>query len=415
MSAIADRVAISAALPVPQRTGVRIPVWGWVIGSRLLVLFAGTWGALFAPEVHGWQRFDPERISSSMGSLGNLLGAASVRWDAISYLTIAQHGYTSARSTAYFPFYPLLIRAFTPPGASPIIAGVLISLVAFAIALELLHRLTRWQLGRRTADATVLLLAFAPFSFVFSAVYTASLLFACAVGTFYLARQGRFVLASIVAACAALSHIEGILLVAPLGLMYWKSRGCPRKLRGLWSASLPVLSLPVLALGGFLAYLHAQGWGWFAPITNQSLANAGRTLVGPPVVLFQSLNDTVLELDRKLHGATLAYGGIFTPGAQNLFYLLVLAIAVLALISAWRRLPTEYALFGALAIIVLTSSAVAMEPLKGIDRYVLPIFPLWVGAAAWVEDRKLTLAVSAASSVLLVLFTIDFTRWISVF
>jgi hypothetical protein len=414
MSAIADRVALSATLPIPRRERLRIPVWCWVAGSRLLVLFAGVWGALFAPQTTGWRSFDPQGISTGMGAVGNVLGAAAVRWDAVGYLNLAQHGYTSRTSTVYFPLYPILIHALTPAGGSPVIAGVLISLVAFGIGLMLVHRMTSWQLGKRTADVTVLLVAFGPFSFVFSSVYSASLMFVCAAGAFYLARQQRFVLASIVAACAALTHVEGILLVAPLAFMYWKSRGCPRDLRQLWSPSLPALALPVLTLGGFFVYLYAQGWGWFAPITNQNASYAGRTLVGPLLVVLESLRDTAIELNQSLHGTTLP-GGLFPLAVQNIFYLAVLAAAVLALVSVGRRLPAEYALFGLLTILVCTSSAVAGEPLKGFDRYILPVFPLWIGAAAWVEKRGLTTVVVVTSAALMVFFTIDFTRWISVF
>ncbi|MGH2872905.1 MAG: mannosyltransferase family protein [Solirubrobacteraceae bacterium] len=350
-----------------------------------------------------------------MGKVGNVLGAASVRWDAIGYLTVAQHGYTSANSTVLFPLYPMLIRALTPEGASPIIAGVLISVGAFAIGLDLLHRLTRWQLGKRIADVTVLLIAFGPVSFVFSAAYSTSLLFACAVGMFYLARQQRFALASVVAACATLTHVQGIVLVVPLVYMYWKDRGCQRDLRGLWSPTLPALALPPLALGGFFTYMQLQGWGWLAPITNQNYAYAGRTLVGPPLVLLQTLRDTLIELNQTFHGTALPSGGVLSPGTQNVIYLAMLALAVLALITVWRRLPREYALYGALAILVCTSSAVAVEPLKGFDRYMLPVFPIWIGAACWVENRGLTSVVLTGSSVLLVFYTIDFTRWISVF
>ena len=222
-------------------------------------------------------------------------------------------------------------------------------------------------------------------------------------------------LASLVAACAALTHVEGVLLVAPVAVMYWKSRGCPRDARALWSPSLPALAFPVAALGGFFTYLHIQGWSWLAPITNQNSVNAGRTLVGPPLVLFQSVKDSVVEFSQSLHGNTFGAGAMLAPAVQNLFYLAVFAIAVLGLISVWRRLPTEYALFGALAILVFASSAVAMEPLKGFDRYMLPIFPLWIGIASWVEKRGLTSVVVAASSFILVFYTIDFTRWLSVF
>jgi len=359
--------------------------------------------------------FDPTGISSGLGSVGNVLAAPALRWDAIGYITIAQHGYTTAGSTRWFPLYPLLIHVFTPAVGSPVIAGVLISLTAFGIGLTLVHRIASETLGWRAADATVLLLAFAPLSFVFSAVYTESLLLACAAGTFYLAGRGRFRLACVVAACAALTHIQGILLVAPLAWMYWDSRDRTCSLRRLWSPDLLALALPPLALGGFFLYMHTQGWGWLAPITNQNVVNAGRMLVGPPIVLFDSVKDVVLGLRRTFHGGPVSAGNALPSPYQNLTYLVWFAITILGFVSAWRRLPKEYALFAGLAILICTSSAVAMDPLQGFGRYMMPIFPLCIGLAVWLEKHRLTGAVVTISTVLLVLFTIDFTRWVSVF
>jgi Dolichyl-phosphate-mannose-protein mannosyltransferase len=397
-----------------QLVGVRIPIWFAVVGSRLIVLAAGAGGALFTHRVSGWQIYDPTGISSGLGSVGNVLGASAVRWDATGYITLAAHGYTTTASTVLFPLYPLLLRAGSVVVGSPVIAGVLISLVAFTVGLALVHRIASEELGSRTADATVLLLAFSPFSFVFSAVYTESLLLALSAGALYLARRDRFVLACVAAAAATLTHVQGILLVVPLAVMYWKSCGRPRSLRRLLPGAL-VLTLQPLALAGFFIYTHTQGWGWFAPITNQNPQEAGRTFVGPPIMLFDSVKDVVIGLNQTIHGVAPHYGSAFAPGIQNIIYLGALTIAVLALRSAWRRLPIEYALFALLAILVCTSSAVSMEPLKGFDRYMLPIFPLWIAAAAWLEERNLTAAVVTVSTVMLIFYTTEFSRWVSVF
>ena len=63
------------------------------------------------------------------------------------------------------------------------------------------------------------------------AVYTESLFLALSVGAFYLARRQRFAWACVTAAAAALTHVEGVLLVAPLAYMYWRDRGRPLVLR----------------------------------------------------------------------------------------------------------------------------------------------------------------------------------------
>jgi Dolichyl-phosphate-mannose-protein mannosyltransferase len=396
-------------------TATRVPMWIALVYSRVIVLTAGAVGVLATHRIAGWEKYDPHRLSSSLGSVGNVLAGSAFRWDALGYTTIAQHGYTTARGTILFPLYPLLIRALTVVVGSAVIAGMLISLSAFAVGLALVHRIASEELGRRVADATVLLLAFSPFAFVFSAVYTESLLLALLSGAFYAARRDQFVLACVLAAAAALTHIQGVMMVAPLAYIYWNSRGRTRRLRGLWSPSALALALPVLALGGFFFYTHSRGWGWLAPITHQDVVDTGRSLVGTPITIIQSVNDMVVGFNQTFHGVPLVVRGGLTPGPQNLFYLAVLTIAILALISAWQRLPKEYALFAVLVILLCTSSAVATEPLKGLDRYMLPIFPLWIGAAAWLQKRGLMPVVLTISTLMLVFYTVEFTRWVSVF
>jgi hypothetical protein len=412
MTTLASRPLEPAA--IVSRARPRVPLWVAVICSRLIVLAAGIYGALASPRVHGWTAFDPHRLSTSLGSVGNVLAASVLRWDGIRYVTIAEHGYTQSAQTVSFPLYSLLIRAVGTIVPSPVVAGVLISLVCFAIALVLVHRIASDELGSRVADITVLMLAFAPLSFFFSAVYTESLMLALTAGTFYFARQQRFAYASIAAAGAALTHVEGILLVAPLALMYWRSRGRTTDLRQLWSRSAASLALPPLAVAGFFTYLHAQGYGWLAPITNANQANYGRTMVGPAVVVYRTIKYAGIGLDQVLHGVkpiNPSIGSPFSPGFQNVVYLVVLSIAVLSLISAWRRLPREYSVFAVLVLIVCTASAVQEMPLEAFDRYVLPIFPLWIGAAAWVERQRVTRPLLLFSIVALVFYTVMFARW----
>ncbi len=407
--------AVPASRSATARSAIRVPLWGAVLLSRVVVLAAGAYGALFTQRVPGWTVYDPDRVSSSLGAVGNVLSASAVPWDGVGYLTLAQHGYTTVSSTRLFPLYPLLVRALTIVVASPVIAGELISLAAFVVGLTLVHRIARERLGRGAADATVLLIAFSPLSFVLSAVYTESLLLALLAGSFYLADRGRFGWACVVAAAATLTHIQGILMVAPLAIIYWNNCGRTFEPRKLWSRDLFALTLPPAALAGFLTYMHSQGWGWLAPITNQNVTNAGRTMAGPIGTIAQTIGDVVTGVGQMLHGAPQigTYG--FAPGVQNGIYLLVFMIAVLSLVNVWRLLPRHYFVFALLAILVCTSSSVAGQPLKGFDRYVLPIFPLWIGAGAWLQRRKLLPSALAISTVLLILYTVQFSRWISVF
>ena len=163
-----------------------------LLASRLIVLAAGLAGALVVPRRLAWWVFDPARLTDRLGQVGDVLAAPAVRWDSIHYLAIAQHGYTSESATVFYPLYPLLVRAFGFLIGSDAASGVMISLAALTVALVLLHRLTMLEVGRRAADVTVLLVAFAPLSLFFSAVYTESLFLALSVASIYAARRGRW-------------------------------------------------------------------------------------------------------------------------------------------------------------------------------------------------------------------------------
>ncbi|MFZ0043536.1 MAG: hypothetical protein WAK93_19665, partial [Solirubrobacteraceae bacterium] len=152
---------------LPRAAG-SMPIKAFV-ASRLLVLVTGAIGVLTVPAVRGWWIYRLGMPSPS--GLGRLLEGSTVRYDSFWYLRIAAHGYGSIghqSSRAFLPLYPWLIRVFGFLTGSEVTAGITISMVSFAVALVLLHKLTESELGRAAADTTVLLLAFAPLSFFFS-------------------------------------------------------------------------------------------------------------------------------------------------------------------------------------------------------------------------------------------------------
>ena len=99
---------------------------------------------------------------SGFGWLGDLLAAPAARWDRAWYLVIAHYGYRpdlglTARAPRSSRCIPLALRAVSWLGPPPILAGVLLSLVAFALALYGIHRLATLELARyarRTLAAT---------------------------------------------------------------------------------------------------------------------------------------------------------------------------------------------------------------------------------------------------------------------
>jgi hypothetical protein len=384
-----------------------------VVASRLLVLA----GAVVGTTVHrvaGWQLADPQHLTLKLGSLGNVLAAAGVRWDSVHYLAIAAHGYNTPSNTVFFPLYPALIKAFSWLTGSYVLAGALISAVAFATALLLLYRLTRAELGDRAANATVLLLAFSPLSLFFTALYTESLFLALVLGVFLLARQRRFGWAGVAAAAATMTHVEGVLLIAPLAMFYWQERRPvlkrPSSLRQALGPAGDIASLlsPVIALCGFLIYLHSRGFGWLAPSTDERYYS--HHFSGPITGVADGVSAGVSGLGHMITGSA----GALTArqdAFENVVYLVVLVTSVTALVVAWRQLPKAYAVYSGLCLLVCVSSPVTAEPLTSLDRYVLVVFPLWMVAARWLSRRRLLRLTLAGSSTLLFVFALQFARW----
>ncbi len=228
------RVAVRARLGAERMAALR-DVWLACWSSRLLVWIAGSGTVAvlgFGPVRHA---FDPPGVTRGFGWLGDVLAAPVARWDAAWYLVIAHYGYRpefgafTAPRDAFFPLYPLGLRALSDIGLAPVIAGVSLSIGAFVAALYGLHRLTTLEVARlrrapldsrEVARLAVLLTAFAPMAFYFSAIYSESLYLALSVGLFLCARRGRWGTAAILGALASATRSTGVVLILPSLLLY---------------------------------------------------------------------------------------------------------------------------------------------------------------------------------------------------
>jgi hypothetical protein len=92
--------------------------------------------------------------------------------------------------------------------------------------------------------------------------------------------------------------------------------------------------------------------------------------------------------------------------------LLGLAIALIALVLAFRRLPAAYGLYAALCLLVCIYSPTVDQPLQSLDRYVLTIFPLWMAGGAWVAQRRVTAPLALITACFLGFYAFEAATWV---
>jgi hypothetical protein len=53
-----------------------------------------------------------------------------------------------------------------------------------------------------------------------------------------------------------------------------------------------------------------------------------------------------------------------------------------------------------------------MQPLEGLDRYLLVVFPLWMVAGNWLAERRGALVLAGlASTALMIFYAYEFAAW----
>lgn len=337
--------------------------------SHLIALVALLVGPALIAAIGGHPALDADAGAVSLEALGHRLHY----WDGGHYIDIAVNGYPLPGDTeraylnAFLPGYPLLMRAVMAVGVAPELAGVIVSLVAAAIALVGIDLLVSAERGGRTGLFAVWLVALAPFGFFFSAVYTESAFIAATAFSLYLARRGSIIPAALAATGAASVRITGVVLIPVLLVEWarhsgvtWRPRPNLVSLRKRALLSLPALVLPLLPLACFSLYLAVH----FGDINGFRHAQTGPSFNHDLAWPW----DGFWRTESQLRSSDTENAGIFlrevTWGVAGL----------IACIVGWAdwRFPRSLALYCSLVWIVSTSLTFWLS----IPRYLLAMFPI---------------------------------------
>jgi len=301
-------------------------------------------------------------------------------WDSGWYFDIASRGYyfnaDGQSSIAFFPLYPMLMRAVAWPfgGTDKAIwvAGIVVSCVAFALALLAVHRFTQQVFGdREVARRAVLYLAIFPFSLFFTRVYAESVFLLTSVLAVSRAYDGRWWRAGMWGALATLARPNGILIGLPLALLALGGRPAARVLASRFTA---LLLIPV-ALAGYCAYVYTLSGDPLEWLSAQ--AHWGYSLGHPP---WQQL--------LKMIGRVVKYGlyDYFFVSAMAPYRLFhgVAALMFLALTPAiFKRLGVAMGAYVLASLLVPLSG----NALEGVGRYSAVLFPAFMLVGSFKSPR----------------------------
>jgi hypothetical protein len=375
-------------------------VW---LGVGIIVWLLALWGpALLEPNrgqgVPGWP---PPRPAATPAALGSALE----RWDALWYLRIATDGYRPADgSAAFFPLYPVLVRAATPVlGGHPLAAALLLSHGATLGALMLLYRAVAEDHGHKAARRAVLYLALFPTSFFLFAPYPESLLLLTSVASIWFARRRRWAGAGAAAALASATKAAGLVLVLPLAVEAVRAlRTRPRGPRELGSLARPLAAVAAAPLGAasYLLYWHLRFSDASAPLTDQAL------WLRTPSWPWDTLVDATATAWRSL--------GAFPGGYHMIDWLIVCPMLVLAL-WATPRLPVAQRLYVWGALLPPLVFVFPGRPLMSLPRFLLALWPLFAGLAVLVVRPGPRLALASISCGGLAVLTVLYVNWYWIF
>ncbi|GAC1369028.1 MAG: hypothetical protein PVS3B1_28240 [Ktedonobacteraceae bacterium] len=369
-----------------------------VLATRLLLLLVGVVTTYYVEPLI--DRHQPIQIVGQGKEFPAMLWLMWLRFDSNFYLGIAQGGYWDAASLhgasnwAFFPLFPLLLRALALPfGASTTaltFAGILVANGATVVAALYLYKLTAREFSHSVAARAVFYLALFPLSYYLSAVYPESLFLALSLACVYYARTRRWWLAGLCGGLAALTRPQGVLLVAVAGWEYWQwlaKQYYPREARagvaavrgwllsrtvGLvraarswstWRGIAALLQIP-LALAFFCLYAKWKV-DTFLPFTVTEREGWGRHFRNPVKFLLETVMHPVAP----------------NPYDWNFYALSILCVLImlLLLVPLFRRLPTIYGIF----TVLFFGMPLTTGSLQSSARFMLGIFPLYLLLAWW--------------------------------
>lgn len=314
-------------------------------------------------------------------------------WDAGHYLGIAEFGYSVNYQYAFFPLYPLLIRAINFIVGDFLFSGLLISILSSLVGLIFFTKLIILDFGEKKVLPVLPYLLFFPTSFYLLIAYSEGLFFCLTTSSFYYLRLYQknseyknlalsVLFAALTAATRPFGAVLGLVIIFSL---LDKKRFKTKELISFFSFTGLIIYMVYLYIftGDPIYFLTAQG-------------NWKRYLVFPGSGIWNALNNL---FDKN-----------FSLNFEQLVNIVFTVFGVGFVIRLKRFLPVPYFLFGLLSVLLPLSTSNLMS----MPRFLLTIFPIFIIISA-IKNKLFQTTYVAISLSLLILFSCLYINryWIS--
>jgi Gpi18-like mannosyltransferase len=207
-------------------------------------------------------------------------------WDGAWYKQVATEGYHYAddgqrHNIAFFPAFPLAIRAVMTLGFPLEIAGLLVSNLALLGAMILLYRWVDERHGESAAKWATSVMAWCPFSLFGTVLYSESLFLLFSTASMRAFEKHQYLRAVLWGALTTATRVTGVALIPAYLFVAWKERRPAIAYAAGLATGLGLLAYMVycaIHVGDPLAFVHVQktwgttsgiNWeGWSATILN---------------------------------------------------------------------------------------------------------------------------------------------------
>jgi hypothetical protein len=301
-------------------------------------------------------------------------------WDGGWYIAAAQHGWPHAvpssggfpsfSTLAFFPGFPLTIRAVHVFGISWLLSGFMAALACQIVMVILMWQLFKEIWGEHVADRGMLLFLFVPGAVAFSLIYSEPMLFAAAAACLLALRRRWWLVAGVSAAVGAAVRPVGAALIV---CCIWESIKVIRSERR-WSSIVAPLLAPV-GLLGWMGYLWAHTGD---PFIWSKAEKAWDDSFDPLTLIKRFVSHQVTHTGQRLPHYLPVAGAVF---------------CIVALILLYKaKAPASLFVYSAVVVFIAASSKIVnLRP-----RLVETAFPLVVVFGYWLKDTLFSVVLACS-------------------